>query len=297
MINLLKQNTGLMGILLSLSGATFFALSLVAARWSYDYDTNTQSIMLIRFICVMLIMLARNKSRNFSIKLPKADVFKCCSLGVFYFIGIGSYLASVTYIPAGLAVLILYTFPILVVLLTAIVEKRKPSLLQVIALIIAFLGLFIALDINTSDTKVIGIVLATTAAIGVTINMVGSAKVLNKIDFSLFSLYQASMVTVISAVMIIFTGGLAVPNSLKGWGIFMIMLISFLIAYLSVYLSLKIVGAVRTSTVMNLEPIMTMVFAFALLQESMTTGMLVGGAIVLFAILIAQSPQIRTLFR
>ena len=297
MKNLSTKNVTLLGILLSLSGATFFALSLVMARWSYDYDTNTQTIMLIRFLCIIAIMLVWNKSKNLSIKLPPQDLFKSAVLGAFYFIGIGSYLASVAYIPAGLAVLILYTFPILVILLNAIVEKSKPSLLQVVALVIAFIGLFIALDINTANTKPIGILFAITAAIGVTINMVGSANILKRIDFTLFSLYQATMVTIISAVMIFFTGGLALPNSPKGWMIFMAMLASFIIAYLSVYVSLKLVGAVRTSTIMNLEPIMTTVFAFALLQEQMTAAKLFGGAIVLCAILLAQLPQIRTLFK
>ena len=297
MINRLTQNKALLGILLSLSGATFFALSLVTARWSYDYNTNTQTIMLIRFTCVIFMMLAWNKSKKLSIQLPPIDTLKSCTLGAFYFIGIGSYLASVAYMPVGLAVLILYTFPILVILTTAILEKRKPSLLLFIAMITAFIGLFIALDINTENTKPIGILLAATAAIGITINIIGSANILKRINFTLFSLYQATMVVIISAVLVLFTGGITVPNSPKGWLIFIVMLISFLIAYMSVYVSLKLVGAVRTSTIMNLEPIMTTVFAFALLQEQMTSEKLIGGIVVLFAILLAQSPQIRTLFK
>lgn len=297
MERLFTQNLPLLGILLSLSGATFFALSIVTARWSYDYDVNTQTVMLIRFICVIAIMLAWNKNKSVSLILPKSDLIKCSVLGIFYFIGIGSYLASVAYMPVGLAVLILYTFPILVVFITAIVDKRKPSPLQFLALIIAFIGLFIALDINTDKTQPIGIFLAVMAAVGVTINMIGSANILKRIDFSLFSLYQATIITLISAIVILFTGGVSLPNSNQGWLIFMAMLISFIIAYLSVYTSLKLIGAVRTSTIMNLEPIMTIVFAIALLQEQMTIEKLIGGGIVLCAILLAQLPQIRTFFK
>jgi len=297
MKNSFTRNLPLLGILLSLSGATFFALSIVSARWSYDYNTNTQTVMLIRFTCIIAIMLVWNKSKNLSLKLPQKDILKCSILGVFYFIGIGSYLSSVAYMPVGLAVLILYTFPILVILSTALVEKRKPSFLQFLALIIAFIGLFIALDINTDNTQPIGIILAVMAAIGVTINMIGSADILKKIDFSLFSFYQATVVTAISAMLVFSTGGLALPNDSKGWAILGVMLLSFIIAYLSVYTSLKLIGAVRTSTIMNLEPIMTILFAIALLQEQMTIEKLIGGVIVLCAILLAQLPQLRTLFK
>ncbi len=297
MHKLFKNNLPLLGILLSLSGATFFALSIVTARWSYDFNTNTQTIMFFRFMLVIVIMLFWNKSRKLSLKLPKNDALKCSILGGFYFMGIGSYLASVAYMPVGLAVLILYTFPILVILSSAIVEKRKPSFLQLLALVIAFIGLFIALDIKTDETQAIGIILAMMAAVGVTINMIGSADILKRVRFSLFSLYQAVVVTSISAVLVFFTGGLSLPNEPKGWIILSIMLISFVIAYLSVYSSLKIIGAVRTSTIMNLEPVMTILFAIALLQEQMTIEKLIGGAIVLFAIILAQLPQIRALFK
>jgi len=193
MINLVTHNKALLGILLSLSGATFFALSITTARWSYDYGSNTQTVMLIRFLTLFFIMLLWNKSRKICLTLPYKDTMKCIILGVFYFIGIGSYLSSVAYMPVGLAVLILYTFPILVILGSAIVDKRKPGLLEVVALIIAFVGLIIALDIDTENTKLTGVLLAGLAAAGVTVNMLGSANILQKIPFTLFSfLYFSS---------------------------------------------------------------------------------------------------------
>jgi len=294
---MLTQNKPLLGILLSLSGATFFALSITTARWSYDYGTNTQTVMLVRFLVLLVIMFFWNKVRQIPLILSSNDILKCSILGVFYFIGIGAYLSSVAYMPVGLAVLILYTFPILVILASAVVNKRKPGLLEFAALIIAFIGLFIALDIDTENTKLIGVVFAGTAAVGVTINMLGSANILKRIPFTLFSLYQAIVVSTISAAFVVFTRGIALPNSPKGWIPFLVMLISFVIAYLSVYISLKVIGAVRTSTIMNLEPVITTVFAFALLAEQMTKEKLIGGMIVLFAILLAQLPQIRTLFK
>ena len=297
MIKKLATNIPLLGILLSLSGATFFALSIVTARWSYDFNTNTQTVMLFRFTCIIGIMLFWIRKRKLQLLIPPKDALKSSVLGIFYFIGIGSYLASVAFMPVGLAVLILYTFPILVILGSALLDKRKPSLLEFSALVIAFIGLFIALDINTDSTKPIGILLATLAALGVTINMLGSANILKRVEFPIFSLYQALIITIISALFVIFTGGIAFPDSPKGWLILMVMLISFIIAYISVYTSLRVIGAVRTSTIMNLEPIMTIIFAIALLQEQMTIEKFIGGIIVLFAILLAQLPQIRTLFK
>lgn len=296
MINLPTRNKALLGILLSISGASFFALSITTARWSYDYGTNTQTVMLIRFATLLIIMFIWNKCKKTPLIIPNDDILKCSLLGIFYFIGIGAYLASVAYMPVGLAVLILYTFPILVILASAVVNKRKPGLLEFATLMIAFIGLYIALDIDTENIKLTGVFLAGLAAVGVTINMLGSANILKRIPFTLFSLYQAVVVLIISLLFVVFTGGIKLPESPKGWMILLVMLASFVIAYLSVYASLKIIGAVRTSTIMNLEPIMTTVFAIVLLQENMTMNKLIGGIIVLSAILFAQLPQIKTIF-
>ncbi len=295
MSNKPQLNRSVMGIIAAISAACFFALSLVSARISYDYGTNMQTIMLIRFGFMIFVMFTWNRLSKTSNNPPKSVVIKSSLLGISYFIGIGSYLVSVAYLPAGLAVLIFYTFPILVIILTALVEKKKPGIWQLIALFIAFTGLFIALDINTEDTQLIGVILAVIAALGVSVNMVGSANILKTIPFTQFSLYQVTTVSAIAAVMVMLTGGLALPQAPAGWLAFMSMLICFVIAYISVYTALKLVGAVRTSTIMNLEPIMTTFFAIALLGEIMTAQKLIGGIIVLTAILMVQWPLIKPL--
>lgn len=288
-------NRSALGIICAILAASFFALSLVSARISYDYGTNMQTIMLIRFGFMIGVMLMWNRLSHTSNNPPKSVKIKSSLLGISYFMGIGSYLVSVAYLPAGLAVLIFYTFPILVIILTALLEKKKPGLWQLFALLLAFTGLFIALDINTGDTQAIGVILAVIAALGVSVNMIGSAHVLKHIPFTQFSLYQVTMVSAISAVMVMITGGLALPQGSTGWLAFLAMLISFVIAYISVYSALKLVGAVRTSTIMNLEPVMTTFFAIVLLGEIMTAQKLIGGLIVLTAILMVQWPLIKPL--
>lgn len=291
----LPFNRPFLGIAAAILAACFFALSLVSARFSYDYGTNMQTIMLIRFGFMIGVMFVWNKLSKTSNNPPTGIKIKSALLGISYFIGIGSYLVSVAYMPAGLAVLILYTFPILVTLSSALIERKKPGIWQVLALLFAFLGLFIALDIDTENTQAIGVILAVIAALGVSVNMLGSASILRTIPFTQFSLYQVIMVTTISAVMVSFTGGLALPKGLEGWYAFALMMVSFVIAYISVYTAIKLLGAVGTATIMNLEPVMTTVFAILLLGEIMTAQKLTGGIIVLSAILMVQWPLIKPL--
>ncbi len=129
MSNKPRFNKTVMGIIAAIAAAGFFALSLVSARISYDYGTNMQTIMLIRFGFMIGVMFVWNRLTNTSNNPPKSVKIKSALLGISYFVGIGSYLVSVAYMPAGLAVLIFYTFPILVIILFPI----KPSTLLVIS--------------------------------------------------------------------------------------------------------------------------------------------------------------------
>ena len=58
------------------------------------------------------------------------------------------------------------------------------------------------------------------------------------------------------------------------------------------YSGLRLIGPVRTSTVMNIEPVVTILIAVILLGEILTGAQLLGGAVVIAAVMLAQMPQI-----
>jgi drug/metabolite transporter (DMT)-like permease len=209
-------------------------------------------------------------------------------MGVTYFVGIGSYLMSVGHMPVALAVIIFYTFPILTALAHALVNRRRPGLVETTALFIAFSGLYIALEVETEGTRIVGILFAATASFSIMLNMLGSSHLLQRIPTTLFAFYQALSVCLLSTLALAFSGGLVLPHSLTGAIYLGIMLLAFLTAYLCSYNAIRLVGPVSTSTIMNLEPLATILFAFILLGEILTWNQAIGGAIVLAGIVLAQ---------
>jgi drug/metabolite transporter (DMT)-like permease len=76
---------------------------------------------------------------------------------------------SLLYLPASEAVLIAYTFPVWTVILAWPVLRERPTLLRLIALVMAFAGLAAILDANglsASRAKLPGMIMALAAAIG-----------------------------------------------------------------------------------------------------------------------------------
>ncbi len=293
-MNQSQRHTNLLGLICAVISATGFACSLVMARITYDHGSNAQTIMTVRFALLALLMLSWNHWRGQSLRLAPRLALGCSALGLFYFIGIGSYLASVGYLPVSLAVLIFYTFPILIALLSATLARRWPQPLELIALLLAFSGLVMALDVQTEGLQLIGLIFAVCAALGVCINMVGSGYLLQHVPTTVFSFYLALSTCAVSGTVMLATGGLALPVDAPGWGAFSAMLGFFIIAFICTYKGIRLIGAVRMSTVMNLEPVATILIAVALLGESLLGQQLLGGGIVLAGILLAQWPQLRS---
>ena len=277
------------GALLALTGASLFALSLITARYSYDYGSEPQTVMFVRFLILASMMVLWRMRSGALTSIPRRDAVICSLLGVSYFIGIGSYLLSVAFLPVSLAVIIFYTFPILVALGAALNARRWPGLREISALLLAFSGLFIVLDVKLDDVQPVGILFAVTAALGVCVNMLGGGYILRRVPTTVFSFYQSTSVLILSAIALLFSGGLALPEAGPGMLAFGVMLIAFIIAFFSVYNAIRLTGPVRTATIMNLEPVMTVGFAIWLLGEQPGFDHLIGGLVVLAGVLLAQS--------
>lgn len=276
------------GIFLALCGATLFGLSLVSARASYDHGTNAQSVMFIRFVLLAGLLLVWNRRFPHASRLSLRDRLACAMMGVSFYIGIGSYLTAVAYMPVTLAVIIFYTYPIVTAIAYALLRKRVPRGIEILALAIAFSGLVLALDVRIEGARFTGILFAGIASIAITLNLIGSARLLQRIPTTQFAFYQALSVCLVSALVLLFNSSFALPQTAKGGLYLAVMLLAFLTAYISTYNAIRLVGPVNTSTAMNLEPISTIAFAVIVLGEMLTWNQVFGGAVVLVGIVLAQ---------
>lgn len=287
-----KSQSKTPGYILSVSAAICFGCSLVLARICYDYGTNPESILVMRFAVLLVLLLIWNISRGKSLVLPPKLAGGSLLVGMTYFIGIGSYLSAVAYLPVSLAVLIFYTFPIVVAIITAGIAKRWPHPLQMVALLVAFAGLVISLDVQLEGLKPIGLIFAALASVGIAVNMIWSGYFLRRIPTTVFGLYMSVGTLIISSIVVLNRDSFAIPQSSEGLWIFAAMLVSFLIGYFSIYNAIRIIGAAPASTILNLEPVVTIIFAVVLLGELFNMQQLFGGAVVLIGILMAQWPQL-----
>ena len=128
------------GIATVLVSAASFGLMPVFASLSYDGGGNAISFNLIRTIAILLFITPLVFLLKRGWRVPQKAIIPV-SLTMIGNLTLGiSILSAVQYIPVALALLIVYIYPALVIILETLGNRQKISSLQVMVCLLAFLG-------------------------------------------------------------------------------------------------------------------------------------------------------------
>jgi len=229
-------------------------------------------------------------SRGKSTFLPKNSRLIAYGSGTAYALGAGSLLWSFAYIPVSLAVLIFFTFPILTGVITGLLDRQWPLLIELICVTAAFLGLALALDVPAGSLNPIGVGLAFLGAVGVAISYVWNGRCLQAVNTTVSTLHMSFGGFVVAAIAMFSFGTFSLPNETNiGWISLGGAIFSFAAAFFSMFYAVRLIGAVRTAMMMNLEPVVTIALSVLLLSEILSLSQLAGAALVIISVAVFQS--------
>ena len=103
-----------LGRLMALTSAFCLGLNTTLARLAYDGGSNPGTVAFIRFVVTtlaiaLLMIVIRRK-----FVLSRKAILPVLGVGAAVVLQSATYLSSVTFIPVGLAVLLFYTYPLMV---------------------------------------------------------------------------------------------------------------------------------------------------------------------------------------
>ena len=285
-----------LGILIVTLTALLVSLSSIFSRFAYDVGANPQTLVFFRFalFCLLFYLqhLLLQKAPSSAIGLPKNKWFYAYLAGGFFTIGSGSLLASMFFLPVSLAIVIFYTYPIITLAGEKIISREAPKPLEIGCFILAFIGLILALKIDTESINPIGVGLAITASLGMSASYLLTEKKLKDVEPLLLTFHLALSGLAIMAVYVLITRSFN-PGQMIGSNLLFVLLasLSFATAFFCMFKGINMIGAVNTAMILNLEPIFTIGLAFAFLNESLSGTQFTGAALVLLAIVIVQRYQ------
>lgn len=142
------------GILLVLIGASFFGFTPIFAKLGFSYGYSLGQINIVQMIIsfVLLWSLALIKRSRFD-GLTKKNVLQIMMTGCF--VGLTSifYYGSLQYLPASLAIILLFQFVWIGILLEWIFNKIKPAPITVLSILLILVGVFFSSNILNGEIQ------------------------------------------------------------------------------------------------------------------------------------------------
>ena len=279
-------------VILLFSGLGFTISMLIASRALKDeIDLNTSNA--IRHGVATIIMIIYQKACSKKIGLLPRERYISLALGISVFMmGIG-YLGATQYIPISLAVLIFYTCPFFVAIISRFTENEPITPRRLTAIIIAFIGLSLALKVQTTGgLQLLGIMYAVIAAIGFASFVTVSSLMLKTADPQAVLLHSMAGGTLLFVLFFVLTNGVEIIGTRTGWLKVSGSGIAIAFAYITFFAGMKIIGPVKATMILNIEPVLTICLAAILFGEHLANIQVFGAVLVIGGIvLITRTPK------
>jgi drug/metabolite transporter (DMT)-like permease len=276
--------TSRLGLALAVTSATGYGLMITATRLTYDAGSNPVTVICARALVPALLLAAVMLARRTSFALAPGAFWPVAGIALGQLgITIG-YLSAVAFIPVSLAALVFYAYPVLVAALLAATGHSRVGWAAALAFAAAFFGLAMALAPSFSILDLRGLGLALCATLSGTLLMLAADRLPAAQRMLPLGFYMNLLTLAVVGPYALASGGLTAPVSATGWGALSFVCLGFLIAFFATVGAVRYAGPLRTSLVMNLEPVVAIVGAIVVLGEALGAVQLVGVGLIFAAL-------------
>jgi len=264
---------------LILLSAASFGVMVVFARWAYADGMTPVSLLFLRFAiasgCLWIAMMAASIARP-----APAAALVSMGMGLIFVGNAGSYFVALSMAPAGAVAMLFYLYPAIVALVGWLVLRERLDARSVVALLLALMGAWITIGWTSSSSDT-GLWIAVGAALFYSAYVVVGRRFAD----AAHPLARATLVTTAAALIFGIAAlqtGYTAPTSAKGWSAVLgIALISTVFGITAFLAGLKSIGSSNAATLSAVEPVVAAVAAAAMLDEPLTGGVVIGGALIL----------------
>ena len=276
------------GNAVAFASAITFATGITLVALIYEDGANVHAVNLSRVLAFAAVMALTLGIARISPALPPRAALQCVLVGLLFCGELYGLLASIRYIPVGLAMLIMYTYPLLVAAAGWLTGTEPFTLDRLLAILAAFAGLALALHTPDSELDWRGVAWAVFTAVSFSAVLIVSERTMRGMDRRILMLYLTSTAAVIVGVVSLTLVSLEWPRTDQGWTLLAASTGLYVLATTLLFAAVKMIGPLRTAIIDNSAPIWAIVLAALLLGERLNMVQLFGGALVISAVVLVQ---------
>ena len=281
----MKKRDLLTGYICVIVSAVIYGCMPLMATHIYADGVNPLTLVFLRNFLALPALAAVAFCQQRTLKVPLASLgtisllslFGCCVTPVLLF-------SSYRFIPSGTATVLHFIYPCLVVVIGLVFFRKKVPIGTLLSLILCLFGICLFYKPG-GDIHWGGIGLALASGLTFAVYVVLLARYKNrKVTGFLFTFYIALASSVMAFLACVVTGNLALPQSLKGWGLCLLFATGITVGAVLLFQQGTFrIGGERASILSTLEPITSVVVGVLLLGETIGLRDYIGAALVVAA--------------
>jgi drug/metabolite transporter (DMT)-like permease len=273
------------GLLFALGSAGLYGLNIVYARLASFAGASGSAIVVYRVLLMLVLVGIVAAVARRSLRADRSE------RGILLLLGISTalvgicYLSSVAFIPVTVAVVVFYTFPILIVLASPFVEGTRltPTLLGVVAMATLGVGMVVGPAFGGLDWR--GLALAFGASVATATQFFAAARC--RRTGVVAKVFWIHLLVLPTAALISLAAGQLVPPTALAVAPFAVAMTigGYLFGFVLQFLALGRITAVAAGIIYCTEPVVAAVASALILRETLDPLQIAGGALVLVAII------------
>lgn len=283
------------GLLLAIGGVAFFSLRPIFIKLAYAHVTDPVTLLALRMVFSVPFFIAAAlwvRSGTEHRPLAGRELAVVVGLGILSYYG-ASFLdfIALQYIPAGVGRLLLFTYPTIVVVLSAVLLGKRVTAREIAALAVTYAGLALVFAHSLEGEHRnfwLGATLAFASSICYALYLVAGAEVITRVGsvrFTAYAMSAASAACIVQFLLLRPFSALDLPPEVYGYALAMAVLSTAVPVFMTSE-ALRRVGANTVAIIGALGPVTTIVFGWLGLEEVMTPLQLAGAALVMIGVVV-----------
>lgn len=274
------------GVWLTLLSAIIYAGRNVVAKHVIDQGLNPVLFVIILNIAIGASMAAYSTATRTKLVMDRFLFWSLLALSLQLFLALSLHAYGLKILDLSLVTILLFTFPLFIAIIAGVLKHQLIHLRLALGLCIAFIGLFLTIGDYQLDLVLNGVLLMLFTAIMMAIRFICFGRLTQRYEVISLSSLSSMSVALVAVLALPFVGWQSEIN-LQTWLWVIITGILCAVANVSITVGIKKLGATPVGLIMNMEPVITILSAAFILNETLTVLQYFGGSLVLFAVLLA----------
>lgn len=288
------------GVILAIISAICYGMNPLGALFLYEEGLNVNSVIFYRFIFASILLAIFMLIKKDSFNLKFKEIILLALLGLLFGISAISLFNSFLYMDAGLASTVLFIYPIFVAIIMALFFKEKNSIITILSIVFAFLGVVLLYESDGANVSNFGIFLVIVSSLcyAIYIVIINQYLKMSALKVTFYSMLFCTITILIHSFFDSSLNIMPLVNFNMWFYTIFLALVPTIISLLFLIKAIQLIGSTSASILGALEPLTAVLIGVYVFNEKITFWLVIGIVFILFGvILIVLKDYIDKLFK